>query len=206
MDGEIYIIKNKINDKVYIGQTTQGSEVRFKQHLKLLKSNQNQLIHKAIKKYGKENFYYEVLYKNIDDYKQLNKLEEECILKYNSLMPNGYNMCPGGQKYRRTPALTPIFDDDKINEIINLYNKGYSTRKIGDLFNVCHKTISKLLKDNNVKLRDKSCNLPNGSSKIKEDELRKLFLEDNLSIIEISKILNVSTRTISRALKRYNIK
>lgn len=98
MNGEIYILKNKINNKVYIGQTTQGSKVRFKQHLKLLKSNQTQLIHKAIKKYGKENFYYEVLYENIDNYEQLNKLEEECILKYNSLTPNGYNMCPGGQK------------------------------------------------------------------------------------------------------------
>ena len=30
MNGEIYIIKNDINDKVYIGQTTQGSEERFK--------------------------------------------------------------------------------------------------------------------------------------------------------------------------------
>ena len=188
MNGEIYILKNKINNKVYIGQTTQGSKVRFKQHLKLLKSNQTQLIHKAIKKYGKENFYYEVLYENIDNYEQLNKLEEECILKYNSLTPNGYNMCPGGQKYRRTSIK---FDADEINEIIDLYNNGYSTRKIGDLFNVS---------------RNKNFNLPDRSSKIKEDELRKLFLEDNLSIIEISKILNVSTKTISRALKRYKIK
>ena len=112
-------------------------------------------------------------------------------------------MCPGGQKYRRTGV---IFGDAKINEIINLYNKGYSTRKIGDLFNVSSWSISKLLKDNNVKLRNKNCNLPDRSSKIKEDELRKLFLEDNLSIVEISKILNVSTKTISRALKRYKIK
>lgn len=203
MNGEIYILKNKINNKVYIGQTTQGSKVRFKQHLKLLKSNQTQLIHKAIKKYGKENFYYEVLYENIDNYEQLNKLEEECILKYNSLTSNGYNMCPGGQKYRRTSIK---FDADEINEIIDLYNNGYSTRKIGDLFNVSSWSISKLLKDNNVKLRNKNFNLPDRSSKIKEDELRKLFLEDNLSIIEISKILNVSTKTISRALKRYKIK
>ena len=84
--------------------------------------------------------------------------------------------------------------------------RSYSTRKIGDLFNVSSWSISKLLKDNNVKLRNKNFNLPDRSSKIKEDELRKLFLEDNLSIIEISKILNVSTKTISRALKRYKIK
>ena len=60
MYGEIYIIKNTVNEKVYIGQTLQGSDVRFNQHLKLLKSNENQLIHKAIKNYGKVKFYYEV--------------------------------------------------------------------------------------------------------------------------------------------------
>ena len=32
--GSIYIIKNKINDKVYIGQTTQAVDERFKQHCK----------------------------------------------------------------------------------------------------------------------------------------------------------------------------
>lgn len=57
----IYIIKNYINDKVYIGLTTRTVEIRFKEHLKLLKSNQSQLIHRAINKYGKNNFYVETL-------------------------------------------------------------------------------------------------------------------------------------------------
>lgn len=32
--GSIYIIKNNINDKVYIGQTTNTIEERFKNHIK----------------------------------------------------------------------------------------------------------------------------------------------------------------------------
>lgn len=32
--GYIYIIKNKINEKVYIGQTLRSVEERFKQHMK----------------------------------------------------------------------------------------------------------------------------------------------------------------------------
>ena len=46
--GYIYIIKNYKNNKVYIGQTTQDVEKRFKQHLKCSKSNKNQLIYRFI--------------------------------------------------------------------------------------------------------------------------------------------------------------
>lgn len=31
--GYVYIIRNKVNDKVYIGQTTQEPGKRFKSHL-----------------------------------------------------------------------------------------------------------------------------------------------------------------------------
>ena len=82
--GAIYIIKNTINKKVYIGQTTQKVEDRFKQHLKLLKSNSNQIIHKAIKKYGKDKFYYEILEYGVD-VQDLNKKEEYYFLLYNSI-------------------------------------------------------------------------------------------------------------------------
>ena len=156
MYGEIYIIKNTVNEKVYIGQTLQGSDVRFKQHLKLLKSNENQLIHKAIKKYGKDKFYYEVLYENITSYEELNELEEKMIKEYNSLMPNGYNMCPGGQKYRRNIKLT----ENDINDIIKKYNEGYSSRRIAEVYNLSQSTILKVLKNNDVPMRNKSCNLP----------------------------------------------
>lgn len=203
MNGEIYIIKNKINKKVYIGQTTQGSDTRFKQHLKLLKSSENQLIHKAIKKYGKNNFYYEILYKNIHSYKELNELEEKMIIKYNSLMPNGYNMCPGGQKYRKKGVQ---FTDNEVKNIINKYNKGCSLREISKEYNVCHTTISKILKMNNIKVRNKSCNLPDRSSKINRDILYNLYINEHMTIKDISKVLNCHPNTVSRALKRYNIK
>lgn len=203
INGEIYIIKNKINKKVYIGQTIQGSDKRFKQHLKLSKSNENQLIYKAIKKYGKENFYYEVLYTNINSYEELNKLEEEMIEKYNSLMPNGYNMCPGGQKYRRKNI---EFTENEIKDIINKYNCGYSSRKIGKEYGVCYSIIIKLLRMNNIEIRDKSCSLPNRNLKINKDILYDLYINKHMTIKDISKKFNCCSKTISRALKRYNIK
>ncbi len=202
MYGEIYIIKNTVNEKVYIGQTLQGSDVRFKQHLKLLKSNENQLIHKAIKKYGKDKFYYEVLYENITSYEELNELEEKMIKEYNSLMPNGYNMCPGGQKYRRNIKLT----ENDINDIIKKYNEGYSSRKIAEVYNLSYSTILKVLKSNNVPMRNKSCNLPDRTSQVDKDVLYDLYIIKNMSTKEISEKLGFHVRTIREALNRYNIK
>ena len=51
---DIYIIKNKINNKIYVGQS-KNAKIRFKQHCKLSNMN-NSEIGKAISKYGKENF------------------------------------------------------------------------------------------------------------------------------------------------------
>lgn len=65
---DIYIIKNKINDKVYIGQAKNAKE-RFQGHCKPSAAHlNNSLISKAIKKYGKENFWYEILESQIEDY------------------------------------------------------------------------------------------------------------------------------------------
>ena len=54
----IYKITNKINNKIYIGQSI-NYEKRIKEHIyarKNEKKHLNQIIDIAIKKYGKENF------------------------------------------------------------------------------------------------------------------------------------------------------
>ena len=60
MVGFIYIIRNTINNKVYIGQTKVSVDIRWKEHLRH-SSYGNQLINRAMKKYGVENFYIETL-------------------------------------------------------------------------------------------------------------------------------------------------
>lgn len=87
----IYIIKNDINDKVYIGQSI-NAEDRFKSHCK--KNHDNSLIDAAIQKYGKQHFWYEILEDYTEDY---NEREKYWIKFYNSLSPNGYNLQSGGQ-------------------------------------------------------------------------------------------------------------
>lgn len=106
-EGFIYKIWNDVNDKIYIGQTTQTIECRFKEHIyysHLNNNNQNKhYIHKAIKKYGENHFFIQELVKlnnvNFNELKKdLNHFEQYYINKYNSSFNNyGYNLTKGGQ-------------------------------------------------------------------------------------------------------------
>lgn len=192
--GFIYIIKNTINNKVYVGQTIQLVEDRFKQHLKCLKSNSVQLISKAIKKYGKSNFYVEILEECLID--DLNIKEEYYIKKYNSF-GKGYNLCAGGNQSRK-PKLNL-----NENEIIKSYLSGNSARYVAKEFKVSHGKILKILHENNIKTRAKTINLPD-KTKISELLLKELLLK-NLSIREIARQLNVQHSSVISAIKRFNL-
>ncbi len=88
--GFIYIIKNKQSPKVYIGQTSRNVEQRFKEHIN---RDTETKLSQAFKKYGVNNFYYEIL-EEVDN-KMLNEREIYWINCYNSYTC-GYNMTPGG--------------------------------------------------------------------------------------------------------------
>ena len=100
----IYKITNNINNKVYIGQSI-NIEKRIKQHFWKAKCEKdisfNSILHKAIRKYGAENFSWEVLQEC--SIEEIDELEQKYIKEYNSISPNGYNILIGGQKNRRVP-------------------------------------------------------------------------------------------------------
>ena len=101
----IYKITNKINNKIYIGKTTHTVQYRWNQHTSASftdknKLDYNYLLHKAIRKYGKENFSLEIL-EEVEDEKVLSEKEMYYIKLYNSCVlednANGYNMTYGGE-------------------------------------------------------------------------------------------------------------
>jgi len=102
----IYIIKNDINNKVYIGQSI-DIEKRVKEHFWKSFSEKsgtfNSILHQAIRKYGKEHFTWEVLQEC--SVEEIDQLEQEYIQRYNCITPNGYNIMVGGQKKRSFPKL-----------------------------------------------------------------------------------------------------
>lgn len=102
MEGIIYQIRNKINNKCYIGQSINNNLARAKQHFYDASTKQHPLSH-SINKYGKDNFEIVVLEKvqatsKIGLINKLNELERLFIKKYNSLHKNGngYNLRDGG--------------------------------------------------------------------------------------------------------------
>lgn len=88
----IYKATNKINNKVYIGQTVRSLEVRMSEH----KRHNYTAFDKAINKYGLENFDVEVI-NTAKDINELNEKEIYWIKYYNCIAPNGYNQCNGGE-------------------------------------------------------------------------------------------------------------
>ena len=93
--GYIYIIKNYCDEKVYIGQTRRSIQERFRQHMQpsTIKKRGFSKFYKAIAKYGKENFYVELLEETTVD--KLNEREIYYIEKFDSYK-NGYNSTIGG--------------------------------------------------------------------------------------------------------------
>jgi len=101
--GFIYKITNKINGKYYIGQTLNDVEERWKQHCEP-NSCKKSLIGRAIKKYNKDNFNFEIIAKCEND--KINELEWYYVKIYNSLFPNGYNLKEGGGSKGKASELT----------------------------------------------------------------------------------------------------
>ena len=92
MKKAIYKIENKINHKIYIGQSNNPTK-RFKDHCRKNEKYKS-LIHDAIIKYGEDNFSFEVI-EWTEDY---NNKEKFWIEYYRSLTPYGYNILKGGQE------------------------------------------------------------------------------------------------------------
>ena len=105
----IYSITNNINQKKYIGKTSQTNPyTRWKQHLQLAR-NKNNLqennsahsmpIVRAISKYGESNFKFRVLEECAEE--SVNEREEHYIRKYNTADGSGYNCTYGGEGVKK---------------------------------------------------------------------------------------------------------
>lgn len=110
MLGIIYCYTNLINSKKYIGQTINPQQ-RFNAHNSAAFNEKSpeydSCFHRALRKYGVENFKYEII-DTADTYEELNKKEIYYIQKFNTLVPNGYNVIDGGNN-----ALRPHSEETK---------------------------------------------------------------------------------------------
>ena len=88
----LYKITNTINDMVYIG-VTKDPKHRMVAHACFTTPTKS-IIKNAIKKYGRDKFTLQVLLTSTQEY--CYEIERKAIEAYNTLKPNGYNICTGG--------------------------------------------------------------------------------------------------------------
>lgn len=107
----IYKIENTLNHKIYVGQSVH-IERRWSEHCFPSKKS---VISKAIQKYGKEKFTFQILEEC--SVEELDEKESYYIKKFNCVIPNGYNVvdCSEGNhtlySYYRKDVLLDIIQD-----------------------------------------------------------------------------------------------
>ena len=176
MKSGIYIIKNNISNKVYIGQSVDVNR-RISAHKSLLKRNkhENDYLQKSFNKDGAENFEFKLI--ELCDKSELDYKERYWIKYYDSMnREKGYNMESGGNENKE-------FSKDRIESIKGkgnpMYGKHHSDKT--------KESIMKANRGHNNKLTEKEV------SEIKEklsfgNEVNKLAKEYNVAKSTISKI------------------
>lgn len=136
--GKIYKYTNLLNGMVYIGQTRQTLEQRDHKHLQQL--NDNTYFHRALTKYGRNNFSLELVEDNIP-LELLDEKEKYYIDYFESFYTTGkgYNLTQGGQQGSSSQKLT-IKQSKEIKELLK--TSLYSFQEIGDLYGVTSYCIS----------------------------------------------------------------
>ena len=122
INGIVYSAKSP-SGKYYIGITIYPLKKRMRQHEIRSEKRKTNLpaFHSAIKKYGFDNFEWEIIEDNITSWEKLCELEIYYIIKYDSYN-NGYNLTKGGEGSfgRKHSEETK----EKIRKSINEYNRG----------------------------------------------------------------------------------
>lgn len=137
----IYKITNLINNKIYIGQST-NIKKRWNDHKSSAFNDNSKVydypLYRAIRKYGLDNFSFEIIEECLIE--ELNEKECSWINLTKSFYKDfGYNMSLGGGNFNNPIKLTL----DLVDEIIlKLKNTSESQQQIAEEYEVTQSTIS----------------------------------------------------------------
>jgi group I intron endonuclease len=213
---------NLINGKIYIGQTI-DLQFRWKRHLKTSDnptSKNYQLIHKAINKYGKENFIFTPI-QTFFNYKEVLNAEKYWISFYKTNVGKhsnkfGYNLTDGGEglfgytmSKKHKQNLSKARFGLKVNPKFNLI-RSIATTGAGNPIYGKHHTNDAIKK---ISTTRKSKRIARGSNnpkaKLNENqviEIKLLLKEGKLQQKEIALIYNVWPTAIQKIASGVNWK
>ena len=195
--GLIYKFTNRVNNKVYIGQTTQSLQQRVNRHLQQL--NDETYFHRALKKYSINNFNIEIIEQNIP-LNELDNREIFWIKYYDSYYTSnkGYNLTKGGQ-WGTSSQLICGSAEAEIKDLIK--NSQLTFKQIGDLFGVSLSCISNIntgktfYEDNlDYPIRDTIQHTKLNNELVYQ--IIEYLKNSNLSIIDIGLTLGISDFTV----------
>lgn len=180
----IYKVTDKTNQKIYIGQTVRSLDERMKEHLR----HRTTYFDKAYRKSNIDNFKVEII-DRAENIEELNKKEKYWINYFKCLIPNGYNMCEGGENtmgfhHREESKKKMSITKSKmyLGENNPFYNKTHSEEQ-----------------------RKKWSKLRKGMSHLTEEQKIKLK-ESHFT----KKVINVDTKeifsSVKEAAEKYNLK
>lgn len=206
MRKDIYIIKNTVNQKVYIGQSKDAAK-RWLSHIYNAKyenkTNKNtQLIHKAMIKYGIDKFHYEILEYQVSNY---DEREIYWINKYNSIVPNGYNVAYGGDGTGvGLFSVHSVFENEKqlLRCISEISGTDKTFANIARKFGCSPEVISAINNGDRYKMEDKfEYPLRNTDNKYSMEKIRQirysLKYELDLTLKNIAEKYNVDLSQVS---------
>lgn len=229
---QVYVIENKLNGKKYIGSTERELKIRWQRHL--AKANEGSLcsLHKAIRKYGRDNFDIRML----AEYPTREAMlagEIEYVTHFDTYKSkNGYNDTPGGDggntnggktfsdewktNMSKSAAGKPQisrrkFSSEVEKEICKLYlEQKMSAYALGKQFKCPRTTISDILKRNNIVIRKSNYTGHKNGRNIftldQEKEICKIYQVGNISRSELARQYGCGKTTIRDILLRHNIK
>lgn len=87
----IYKVVNKINGKIYVGQTAKGLNLRIGQHIR----GKGGILSRALQKYGIQSFEIAII-DVCSSKKEMDEKEKYWIAMLRSKAPHGYNLTDGG--------------------------------------------------------------------------------------------------------------
>ena len=198
MLGKIYKITNKLNGKVYIGQTIKSLKERFEKHCwgttEKDQYHLNMAIKKAIRKYGKENFTIELI-----EEVETTKLDEREVywISFYDSYNKGYNCTLGGQNGATRSTKLSWTEE---NEVIEAKYLGFSIKEIEEVYGIDRTTVHNIFKRHNLKMPNKR-NLEN---RINLDEF-KSFLNTNPTEKQIINKFNICRCSVHNYIKKHNI-
>lgn len=190
MEKYVYKIENKINKKIYVGQTN-NLDRRIQEHKH--DERNNHPIHNAIKKYGWENFEVSVLYYGVN----YNEKEKEYIKLYKSNRKEyGYNITAGGQDSSGENNPQSKLSQSDVYQIISDLKGNNSIECIAKKYRTTVKTIRNI--NAGISWRIGSLQYP-----IRK---RKLKILNNEEVKEIISLLKDANNSIEGIADMFNIK